>query len=216
MSGLDLIVHGAPIVAALEAAGVAPEVVTDFDEVQEREARMGKNFAHPMLRIPRNDFVKREAFWLFLVKGNQTIAGMGAKYVDLTGESFESYLRRTSKGQYDRSIDPIVEVDPMLGLISGRLAYVGELKVIDEFQGNIKVLTRYARLMQLLCYCEWEFNYMYGFVTKEHIPLNRLYGFSMSIRDAIQWRDPVPEGRENSHALLASSRRQLDLLFRSE
>ncbi len=211
-----MIRYGAPLVSALEEAGMVPVVSQDFEEIEQREAEMGKNFSHPMMDPLRNDFVRGEAFWLFLEKEGRTKAGLAAKLVDLSAESIEAYLRRTSRGQYGREVDPIRSIDPMVSMVSGRCVYVGELLVVPQVHGNIKVLTRMARLMQLLALAEWDFHWMYGFVTDEHIKLNRLYGFSLVVRDALTWNSPTPVGRENTHALVGSMRRQLELLVRQE
>ncbi|MEM9968462.1 MAG: hypothetical protein AAF755_10205 [Pseudomonadota bacterium] len=216
MSILESITFGAPLVDALHNAGVGVKMVDDFDKVQSLEVKLSSKAPHPMLSLARNDFVNDQAFWLFLFREDQPIASLAAKFFDLSNETLESYLRRTSRNQYDRSTDPILEVDPMVGLLRGRMVYVGNLNVVDTEQGNIKVLSRYARLMQLICIAKWRFDWMYGFVSEDHVKLNRLYQFGMTVHDAISWERPSPDGRLDSHALLASSRRQLTSLFRRQ
>lgn len=209
-----MIKFGAPMVEALEKMGVTPIVTQNFDDISAREMEIGKKSSHPMLLPERNDFVRGSAFWLFLEKEGETIAGLASKFDDLSNESLESYLRRTSRGQYGRVKDPIGDVDPMIGFISGKIVYTGELCVKESERGNTKVLTRLARLMQLLAYAQWDLDWMYGFVSEEHTKLNKLYGFSMVIHEAMTWQSPEPKGRMSEHAILASSRRQLELLFK--
>lgn len=216
MFQLELISFGAPIIDALKAAGYEPLVVNDFDQVSELAHETGKTGSTPMMQIDRNDFVKGEAFWLFLRKDGRCVAGLAAKFFDLSNESLESYWRRTSKGQYQRAFDPITTVDPMVGLLRGRMVYVGELIVDEDYRGKTAVLTRFARLMQLLASNEWRFDWMFGFISEEHTVLNRLYGFSMLVRHAITWADPEPIGRLNTHSLVASSERQIRLLFTTD
>ena len=213
MSALGLIQRGAPLVAALKSAGLDPDEEDDFTQIRRRVREVGNDVTHPMMSIERNDFVKGEAFWLFLRRDGRDVASLGATFVDLSNETLESYWRRTSQHQYGRDIDPILAVDPMLGLLRGKMVYVGELYVHESIRGDVRNLARYTRLMQLMIAYRWTFDWMYGFVSDDHTKLNRLYQFSLTVRRAITWAQPEPQGRLNSHTLLASPYRQIMLLF---
>lgn len=217
MFEIELVEKGGPLLSALKAKGYSVELEEDYDKIAAKVQQVGRLETIPMMDVDRLDFEQGQAFWLFLKKGEERVASVSAKSVDLRNETLGSYTRRTSRGQYKRSFDPIHYMDPMFDVIRGMVVYTGQVQTEkkDRPTGNVQPsdLLKFLKVMQLVILARWKFDWMYGFVGESHIPLNRLYGFSCVIRRAIVWREPVPEGRENSHALLASPRRQVELLF---
>ncbi|MEX0285128.1 MAG: hypothetical protein AB3N23_11005 [Paracoccaceae bacterium] len=205
---LNIIRHSGKHLAELTAAGLEVVAPTDFAQIADMVEATGRNRQTPMLSLNRNDFTNRDAFWLFLMKDGQPIAGTAARYTDLGGESFDSYLRRTSKEQYGRQSDPILSVaPPVVSALQGRLIYLGELELHPDHRGRPWQLYRYARIMMGMAVLRWpNFNALYAFVPKQHLKLADGYGFSWKVPRAITWADPVPEGRLNDHWLVATFR----------
>ena len=175
----------------------------DFRSVPKMVAETGRPAQTPMLSIDRNDFVRSDAFWLFLMRDGVAVGGCAARRYDLAGESLESYLRRTSKNQYMREEDPIISVAKPLRRITGRLIYLGELQLHKSVRGNVSVLSSFFHMAQALAALEWEFDWIYAFVPLAHRRLVADYGFNFYIKNAITWHDPPPPGRLNDHVLVA-------------
>lgn len=216
---VELAREGGRILTALEERGFLLEVVDDYDRVPGLVEQVGRLKTLPMMDPGRLDFEVGEAVWLFLKREGRCVASVSAKIVNLHSETLGGYTRRTSRGQYGRSSDPISNLDPMFDLIRGRVVYTGQVQTELKENGKknicIKELIEFIRFMQLVILSRWQFDWMFGFISEADLPLNRHYGFSTAIRHAITWGDPPPDGRENSHVLLASSRRQVELLFSS-
>ena len=212
MVELDLAKRAEQYLQALHTVGfdlVAPE---DYTLIEPMVRATGRATQTPMLSISRNDFTHGDAFWLFLTLSDGTIVGgCAARFYNLRGEEFESYLRRTSQSQYDRDRDPILSVAPPVARdIGGRLVYLGELEIHPEYRGRAKVLKSYFRMLQALAAMKWDFDWMYAFVPNDHVKLTDVYGFTWKMPRAITWREPVPQGRRNDHWMVAISRRHFD------
>ncbi|WP_049642293.1 hypothetical protein [Candidatus Rhodobacter oscarellae] len=187
----------------LNARGLDVYVPEDFDEVPALVAATGREKSTPMLDLHRNDFLRSNAFWLFLMQGDDCVGGCAARYYDLAGESLENYLRRTSQAQYNRETDPIKSVARPTDRISGRLIYMGDLQINPAARSNVTVRSAFFQLAQALAVLEWDFDWIYAFVDYQHRRLVPDYGFNYYVTDAITWHDPIPEGRRNDHVLVA-------------
>lgn len=205
---LNVIRHCGRHVAELKQAGFDVVAPADFSEIAQLVQATGRRKQTPMLSLERNDFTRKDAFWLFLMQDGQPVAGTAALQIDLGGEGFDSYLRRTSRAQYGREGDPIRGIaPPVQDLLTGRLIYLGELELHPDHRGRVRQLYRFARVMMGMAALKWpDFDAFYAFVPKEHIKLADGYGFSWKVPRAITWADPVPKGRRNDHWLVASRR----------
>jgi hypothetical protein len=198
----------APYMDELKKAGLGVFATQDFSEVEHHWPKTGRTAQTPMMDVTRQEFTQSSAFWLFLTENGETIGGLGAKFVDLGDETFDSYLRRTSIHQYSRNADPIEAIArPIRDQISGKLVYIGELEFREGKRGRISVLTAFVGLAKALAAQKWtDFHWMYAFIPEEHIRLARAYEFSYQLPNAIRWKDPAPPGRLNSHWIIAMDR----------
>ncbi len=202
---LDIALSLERSVRVLEAAGYRVYPTEDFEEVLNLFHDSGRLNQSPMLSVARLDLTGPQAFWIFIMKGSTAVAGLGAKYIDLgVSECFEGYLRRTSRLQYNRSTDPILSVaEPLRRVIERRLIYLGELEMHPSHRGKRSVLVALAKLVKGMAVLKWpDFDQMYAFIPDHHFQLARLYGFDWQYPNAITWRDPVPDGRLNSHWIM--------------
>ncbi|WP_136441607.1 hypothetical protein [Pacificoceanicola onchidii] len=220
MNEIDLIRLGGPLIKALEGKGYVVSIEDDYERAVSKVGEIGRLEFIPMMDPSRLDFEQGEAYWLFLERDGVPVASVSARVIDLRNETLGSYTRRVSVGQYDRRSDAIDYLDQMFDLIRGVVVYTGQVQTVEKVQGrdNISItdLAKFLKVMKLIIVSRWKFDWMYGFVDETDIPLNRLYGFSCVIRRAMIWRKPEPHGRKDSHALLASTRRQIELLFVGE
>ena len=216
----QLVQYGGPILDALGRRGFDLEIVDDYSRVETMIAEVGRLETTPMMDVSRLDFERGEAFWVFLKRDGACVASVSAKVVDLRSESLASYIRRTSTGQYRRTECPIKWMDPFFEYIRGIVVYTGQIQTEEKSpdRTNLQVsdLIKFLRFTQLVILSRWDFNWMYGFVAEDHLAMNRHYRFSTAVQQAIEWHEPVPHGRQNSHVLLASPRRQVELLFPSK
>lgn len=207
----DIIQSVAPFFEEIERMGYEVQATSDFDKIQRLVAETGRQAQTPMMSLLRNDFTEETAFWLFLYKEGEVVAGIGAKYERLGRERFGAYLRRTSRMQYGCDSDPIDEIaEPVDELIGGDIVYIGELEFRRAHRGNLNLLEAFMRVHQGLCALKWQrIDWIYAFVPEEHQKFSWLYGFMLAIPGAITWHQPAPKGRLDSHVLLATEGRFL-------
>ncbi len=206
----------APFFEEIEKLGYEVHATSDFDEIERLVAQTGRANQTPMMSISRLDFTRSQAFWAFLMKDGEAIGGSGVKYIDLEGEDFTAYLQRTSRAQYGRESDPIAEfARPLADTLRGRLIYIGELELRAQCRGSLRLVAAFGKVLQGLAALKWaSFDWMYAIVPEAHLKFDHLYGFSLTIPDALTWAEPVPEGRLNSHAFLAVEGRHIEHLFK--
>lgn len=206
----------APFFEEIEKLGYDVHATSDFEEIERLVAQTGRAAQTPMMSVERLDFTRKEAFWAFLMKDGEAIGGAGVKYVDLEGEDFTAYLQRTSRAQYGRDSDPIAAFAPPLkDMLSGRLVYIGELEFRSGIRGNLKLVSAFGKVLQGLAALKWpHFDWMYAIIPEEHMKFDHLYGFFLTIPDALKWAEPVPTGRLNSHAFLAIEGKHIEHLFK--
>lgn len=213
---LNMLQKSAPILASIEKRGyqiIAPE---DLSEVPDLVRQTGRAFQTPMLSVTENDFTLGTAFYLFLRYEGRAIGGAAGRLIDLRGENFETYIRRSSRYQYHRDKDPIATVArPVAKEISGQIIYLGELQFSEDHRGNPLVLGNFVRLLQALSAIKWpNFDWMYAFVPRNHAKLSSLYGFTRQLPNAITWNQPAPLGRRDDHWMLAISKPDFDHVWR--
>jgi len=207
----------APFFEEIEKLGYEVHATSDFDEIERLVAQTGRANQTPMMSISRLDFTRSQAFWAFLMKDGEAIGGSGVKYIDLEGEDFTAYLQRTSRAQYGRKSDPIAEfARPLADTLRGRLIYIGELEFRRELRGKLRLLEAFVKVLQGLAALKWpNFDWIYAIIPEDHLKFAHLYSFTMTIPDALNWADPVPQGRLNTHAVLALEGRHVEHILKS-
>lgn len=213
----DIIQSVAPFFEEIERLGYEVEATSDFEKIIDLVAATGRRAQTPMMSVLRNDFTEETAFWSFLFREGKVVGGIGAKFEPLGREPFASYIGRTARTQYGRESNPISEVaEPANALISGNIVYIGELEFAREHRGNLRLLEAFMRVHQGLCAVKWRnLDWIYAIVPEEHQRFSWLYGFMVSVPGVLKWHDPLPEGRLNSHVLLATEGRFIPYVLRN-
>ena len=212
---LEIMRRAAPHLNTLEADGFQIFAPKDFTQIQDLVRQTGRGQQTPMMSIARNDFTLGNAFWLFLMVDGKCVGGCAAHMIDLRDESFEHYLRRTSKEQYNCEEDPIDQVArPVAQEINGRVVYIGELELHPRYRGKIGALSAFIRVMQALIAVKWpDFDWMFAFIPFDHVKLTGKYGFTWQMPYAVRWKKPAPEGRLDSHWIIGLPRAHFDQLW---
>lgn len=206
-----------PFYSEIERLGYTVQATTDFEEIKRLVPLTGRERQTPMMAVTRNDFTAKRAFWLFLYKDGEVIGGVAAKYDCLGDESFTSFMRRTSREQYGTEGEAIIEIArPAEDLIRGNLIYIGELELHPEHRGKLALLEAVIKVLQALCAVKWPgFDWMYAFIPEEHLRIAYLYGFYVTIPEAIIWTPPSPPGRLDSHAMVTVEGRHIEHLMKT-
>ncbi|UYV37562.1 hypothetical protein N4R57_00055 [Rhodobacteraceae bacterium D3-12] len=201
----EIIVQSAALLRTLNEAGFDCEAEDDFARITRWLAQEEKLSQNPKISLVRNDFVAGSAFWTFLLQGEDRVGRLAARYYDLNGETLGSYLERTSNAQFGGGREVVDYIAPSVSqLIGGRLIFFGDLEVSLRTRTSRKTLSAYARLTMVLSGMTWpDFDWMYGFVTKQHARQAELYGFTYRVPRVVTWKKPIPEGREDTHVLVA-------------
>jgi hypothetical protein len=208
--------HASAIVSRMSDAGFRFYEPANFSEVPALWEAIGKRYEHPMTSLERNDFTLAQAFWLFLMKGDQPVAGIGAKLEDLRDEAFGSYIRRVSRHQYRTSGEAVKWVAPPIDrAFSGRLIYFGGIEVHPDFRGKSGLISDFSQMARLLGATAWDFDWMYTIISYRHRKIADRYGFELRFRNAISWHQPPPEGRSDDQMVLATSREYFSHLLRT-
>ncbi len=201
----EIIVQSAALLKTLNDEGFDCEADDDFESIARWLARGPKPMQHPTISLTRNDFTKGSAFWTFLLQDGERLGRLAAHYFELKNEALGDYIRRTSNAQFGGGQQVVDFVAPSISqFISGRLIFFGDLQIPRDLRVNRKTLSAYARLTMVLAGMTWpDFNWMYAYVTKQHARQAELYGFTYRVPRVITWKKPVPEGRDDTHVLVA-------------
>lgn len=213
MNKLELMKVAAKYLRYLSERGYEVEVCRDFPGIPQAARETGRDYQLPTFDVLRTDHTGKTAFWLFLVSEGARIGGAAAILQDLGDECSADFLRRVADSQYpNENGSTLTEVAQPIGdLMSGRLAYIGELAFRREEQGQHSVLAAFMRLLQVLVLFEWDVDWSYAFIPDRHLrlALNRRYGFTRLLPDAQTWREPVPEKRSSGEWWVAATRKEL-------
>ncbi len=205
--------------AALSGAGYRVDACVDFERIGEIALLTGRDFQMPQFDTVRADLTAGRAFWLFLRSGGEVVGGAAAQLQDLGHEPLDRFLIRTADNQFPRQGGRTLRsVAAPLGAISGRVAYVGELRFATSHRGRREVLQNFMRMLQCMFVSEWRVDWSYAFIPDRHMRarLDLVYGFTRSIPAAQVWEEPVPEVRSSSEWFVGASREELDHLFESD
>ena len=64
------------------------------------------------------------------------------------------------------------------------------------------VLSNFITVLFGISFIKWpDFNCIYAYLPDHHRRIAVDYGFTTTIRNAVSWKDPVPEGRLSSHVI---------------
>lgn len=197
--------------ALLEAAGFSVYSPKNISEVPDLMAKTGRKVQSAMLSLANNDFTSASGEFLFLMKDGEPIAGARAKVVDLQEETFESHQRRAIQQWYGTDGDQLQSIArPLNGLIQGKHIYVGELEFRSEFRGSVKVTTALIRVLIASSLLKWpDVTCAYCILPEKHRRLAVDYGFNTTVRNAFEWKGPIPGGRLHDWLVAVSSRDQL-------
>jgi len=203
---LHIIRHINAIEKKAEGMGLGFHKSTCRFEVQSLLDEVGKPSIHPMSTVSDGELESGKAFWLFLSKGGSCIACISAKMIDLNDGDFASYFQTLAQERYHNRIDPVENVSqPVIDSLEGRLVYFGGIEFSSSHRGNIRVLGNFAQYARLVAALQWEFDWMYTIIARRHRRLADDYGFETSLRNAVKWSSPAPEGLANDQMFLATS-----------
>lgn len=211
---LDRLSFGSAFLQEIERQGFSIKFETDFDKVPALALRTGRTYQMPTFEIAKSHLTTASAFWLFLYKDDEPVGTAAVVLQDLGAEPFEIFLKRTYAHQFPHpSGTTILEVAPPVAeMISGRLAYVGELNFHPSIRGRRELLGAFAQLLQLTSFMEWDIDWIYAFIGDRHMRarLDLVYGFSVAIPHAQTWNPPDPDVRASSEWFVASNRSQFE------
>lgn len=201
----EIILQSAALLQTLNEAGFDCDAEDDFANITRQLARENKLAQNPKISLLRNDYVKGSAFWSFLLHEGERVGRLAARYYDLKGEPLGDYLVRTNNAQFGGGREVVDFVAPSVSqMIGGRLIFFGDLDISLRERTSRKTLSAFARLTMVLSGMTWpDFDWMYGFVTKQHARQAELYGFTYRVPRVLTWKEPVPKGRDNTHVLVA-------------
>lgn len=204
---LNVLARCATYFALLQGLGYEVNSPRDFNSINRMVAQTGRKKQTPMMSISRNDFAQGDAFWLFLLKDGVAVACASARQVNLGDERADSYLRRTFSAQYENENQIGKIALPVSEELTGRLIYFGELEFHPDHRKQPGVLSAFVRILQAEAFSFWpNFDTIFAFVPKEHVRLMWNYGFTTYVPSAVEWNDPVPNGRRSDHCLVTTKR----------
>jgi hypothetical protein len=198
--------------AELNSASLSIEPTVDFASGEQRMRSLRKSSFTPMLSSQFHDFSRDDAFWLFLRRGSEDIAGVAARRDYLNSESLSSYWHRS----YTRMYSPegrrmsVGHAHPAVNEIRGNVAYLGEFYFHPDERGSRNLMRILSHMLFAYCFIRWKPDWQYGFIRKKDVERGyaSVYGFTLQIPGAQEWIEKAP-GRDTGEYLVAI--RQEDL-----
>jgi len=199
--------HMEAIQVKMESRDLEFYVSRQHNEVLKLISEVGKPYIHPMSRVKKRELVDGRAFWLFLRKDGRCIACISVRSISLDGVDFGTFFKKLAAEQYAEKANVVRSVSqPVVDLLSGELVYLGGIEFAPDQRGSIKVLGNFTQYARLMAASLWEFDWMYTIIAHRHRRLADDYGFETSIRNAVSWADPIPEGLANDQMILTTSK----------
>ncbi|CTQ53569.1 hypothetical protein LP7551_02093 [Roseibium album] len=144
----------------------------------------------------QNTYTPRTAFWISVETHLGEAVGRVATRIDrLQGMTLVDYWRkywqRCYPGEGGGQANLAATQPNFGGLISGNVAYIGDLYIEPEHRKN-GIASALVKIVQLDALDEWEPDFVYGWMTREHVasPLFPSYGFRAVHTDGIRWNIP--------------------------
>lgn len=194
----------------LRANDVSVLPVIDVEVITRMLHECSKHNVTPKMEHQNNDFNWTNHFWLFAIRDSRAIAGVSVRQDDIGEEHVASYWQRTY-GRYYGLGDPfdIIGKD-VIGFLSGRLAYVGEMHICKEARGRHDLAAKMSSLIQMTSILKFRPDWVYAFVHERHALLGMpaRYGFTRQFRAIRRWVEP-PAGRSQTEWLCAVSAREV-------
>lgn len=200
---------------ALRAAGYSVEVSTDFDATRELVQTLEKTYLTSHFSPDLHDFTERNAFWLILKDGERPVGCIGARLDDLGRETADSYWRRVFPRIYPEG-GPITATlsGTSRNLLTGRLAYIGDLFFARDHRGRQRVLSALLLLTHAMVAVEWRPGATYAFM--RGVDVRRGFGvryhFTVHTPPPHQW-DLPPEHRSNDEWVVILPEADHDAVF---
>lgn len=220
MNKLDLIKAASFYLGELAGEGIEVEACTDFERVPELAELAGREYQLPTFQVHRVDPTEGRFFWLFMRMEGQLIGGAAAQLQELGKEKFTDFSTRMARHQYPTSGgETLTYVSEILDTkLNGRLAYIGELALIDSAKGRQKRVGTFLKFLQVLVLLEWDVDWVYAYIPDRHkqARLDHAYGFTQSLPRAQVWREPVPNKRSSSEWWVGAPSVELEHVFRTD
>lgn len=168
------------------------EQTTDPDRAHEIASIPGKPYKTPFLDPSKNDFTPSNFFWMAMYSGGVPKIVGGARLDDVPKGQVAKFWERAAVrgyGEPDKG-RPIVSTNPLVDLnVHGRIAYFGDLFVLDDFRGHTNRLKCFLLIAHLVAWVKWNPDCVCGFVREAAIErgIDRSYGFLNAIPRAQEW-----------------------------
>lgn len=196
--------------SGLLVGGFEIEVTTSIEDFEERLACAEKLPNHPMISPSWHDFSPTEVFALVFRVDGQDIGGVAARFIDLGESSLADHWARSYKRLYGGMLETPVHNFSSIprNEISGRIVYLGELFLKQEFRDRSLNWRAVFHYLFSLCFLRWRPDWIYGFVRQKDVLDGKAsrYGFTRQHVGPQEWITSKPR-RSSSEYLVAVPRR---------
>lgn len=195
-------------VSRLKDAGFSIEQTNDFELVLRELDELGKPYLTPALDVRENDFTTSNCFWLVVREKDKPVALGGARLDDLTDTDVAAFLHRHFARHYPGGVTQIAE--PMLSVLAGKVAYVGDLFVAPGVRGRLDLVSRAMTVCHMVISLKWNPSCTYAYLRKSDVDRGAAarYGFSRVIPGSKSFQAEVPP-RSNEECFVALERSDL-------
>lgn len=186
--------------------------------IAEFEASMldiGAAESHPMISPLRHDFSSADAFGVQIWVGDKLAGGVAAKVVDLGDMSLAQHWIESYRRLYGGNVSaPVSEFcHAAQSEVRGRVVYLGQLYLQDQYRGTGINLGLVLHYMHALSAQKWSPDWIYGFVRQGDVLSGRSawYGFTRQYLGAQTWDDKVLTRSTGEYLALLSRADLLDI-----
>lgn len=157
MRGLDKFQMFALCEQRLASNGLRIDQVNLPEVARDRLSKISKMPSHPQSSVLMNDFTEKNSFFVFFQCDGRDVGCVSARMDDLGGEVFEDFWARTMRRWYGATEEFNVDTDHRLPInLSGKIVYIGDMHLADEFRGFKNIHLRAALYsMYLLSVDRW-------------------------------------------------------------
>lgn len=142
----------------LAQSGLSIQQVLNSETARKRMDKISKRPSHPQSSILQNDFTETNSFFVFFQNEGEDVGCVSARMDHLgEGERFEDFWAKAARRWY--SEDSSFPVDPHHRLpitLTGKLVYIGDMHMSEDFRGFKKLHLRAALyVVYLLSIDKW-------------------------------------------------------------
>ncbi len=188
MQEIDLTKIAALSLRRLGEEGFGLSCEADLRLFEESMEELGKRENYPMISAAWHDLSSSDAFGLLINRAGQgPVGGVAARHLNLGRDSLQEHWESSYARLYPGDVPPISGGAAIASRMRGRIVYLGELFLCEEWRGGRVNLPAVMHCLHALVALKWRPDWVYGFIRIRGIRVAAEFGFSRTYPGAQNW-----------------------------